>query len=53
MTAEESMTENETKAARAFLDNWYACVKNHDPAKLDALVADDAVISSPAFYTLL
>lgn len=51
MTAEESMAENEAKAARAFLDNWYACVKDHDPAKLDALVADDAVISSPAFYT--
>lgn len=45
------MPKSEAEAARLFLDNWYACVKDHDPAKLDALVADDAVISSPAFYT--
>jgi hypothetical protein len=37
--------------ARAFLDRWYAFVENHDPALLDELVADDAGISSPAFYT--
>lgn len=39
---------NETKA---FLDRWYAFVEKHDPALLDALVAEDAVISSPAFYS--
>lgn len=39
---------NET---RAFLDRWYAFVEKHDPALLDALVAEDAVISSPAFYS--
>ena len=33
--------------ARAFLDRWYAYVENHDPALLDALVAE---ISSPAFF---
>ncbi|MFN4355178.1 nuclear transport factor 2 family protein [Parvibaculum sp.] len=37
-------------AARKFLDRWYAYVENHDPALLDALVAEDAMISSPAFY---
>lgn len=36
--------------ARAFLDRWYAYVENHDPALLDALVADGAEISSPAFF---
>ncbi len=39
---------NETKT---FLDRWYAFVDYHDPALLDALVAEDAVISSPAFYS--
>lgn len=39
---------NETKA---FLDRWYAFVEKHDPALLDPLVAEDAVISSPAFYS--
>ncbi len=39
---------NETKT---FLDRWYAFVEKHDPALLDALVAEDAVISSPAFYS--
>lgn len=39
---------NETKA---FLDRWYAFVEKHDPTLLDALVAEDAVISSPAFYS--
>lgn len=39
---------NETKL---FLDRWYAFVEKHDPALLDALVAEDAVISSPAFYS--
>lgn len=37
-------------AARTFLDRWYAYVENHDPALLEALVAEDAMISSPAFY---
>jgi hypothetical protein len=36
MTAEESMAKNEAEAAMVFLDNWYACVKAHDPAKLEA-----------------
>ncbi|PKQ09730.1 MAG: nuclear transport factor 2 family protein [Alphaproteobacteria bacterium HGW-Alphaproteobacteria-12] len=36
--------------ARAFLDRWYAYVENHDPALLDALVAEGAEISSPAFF---
>ena len=36
--------------AKLFLDRWYAYVEKHDPALLDALVAEDAVISSPAFY---
>ena len=39
---------NETKT---FLERWYAFVEKHDPALLDALVAEDAVISSPAFYS--
>lgn len=39
---------NETKT---FLDRWYAFVEKHDPALLDALVAEDAVVSSPAFYS--
>lgn len=39
---------NQTKA---FLDRWYAFVEKHDPALLDVLVAEDAVISSPAFYS--
>jgi hypothetical protein len=51
MTAENAMPKSEAEAARLFLDNWYACVKDHDPAKLDALVAEDAMISSPAFFT--
>lgn len=37
-------------ATQTFLKRWYAYVESHDPALLDALVADDAVISSPAFY---
>ncbi|MBA4211309.1 MAG: nuclear transport factor 2 family protein, partial [Parvibaculum sp.] len=37
-------------ASRKFLDRWYAYVENHDPALLEALVAEDAMISSPAFY---
>lgn len=37
--------------AKEFLTRWYAFVEKHDPALLDALVAEDAMISSPAFYT--
>ncbi|MBO6635044.1 MAG: nuclear transport factor 2 family protein, partial [Parvibaculum sp.] len=37
--------------ARDFLNRWYAFVEKQDPALLDALVAEDAMISSPAFYT--
>lgn len=37
-------------AARIFLNNWYAFIEHHNPEALDALVAEDAIISSPAFY---
>ena len=37
--------------ARTFLNRWYEFVENHDPARLDALVAEGAMISSPAFFT--
>jgi len=44
------MSEKHDADARKFLDRWYAYVERHDPALLDALVADGAKISSPAFY---
>ena len=37
--------------ARTFLNRWYEFVENHDAARLDALVAEGAMISSPAFFT--
>lgn len=37
-------------AAQTFLKRWYAYVEKHDSAMLDELVAEDATISSPAFY---
>jgi hypothetical protein len=37
-------------AAQTFLKRWYAYVEEHDVAMLDALVAENATISSPAFY---
>ena len=37
--------------ARTFLNRWYEFVETHDAARLDALVAEDAMISSPAFFT--
>jgi hypothetical protein len=36
--------------AQTFLTRWYAYVENHDPALLQTIVADDATISSPAFF---
>lgn len=37
--------------ARTFLNRWYEFVETHDAARLDALVAKGAMISSPAFFT--
>ena len=38
-------------AAEKFLTFWYAYVENHDPDLLEMLVAENAGISSPAFFT--
>lgn len=39
-----------SQEAKVFLDRWYAYIDKHEPAALDALIAEDAVISSPAFF---
>lgn len=33
------------------LDNWHRLVREHDPAGLDALLADDVVFHSPVVHT--
>lgn len=39
-----------SQEAKVFLDRWYAYIDKPEPAALDALIAEDAVISSPAFF---
>ena len=43
-------SEATSNEARAFLKRWYAYMDNPTPEVLDDLVAEDAGISSPAFY---
>lgn len=42
---------NAQSPAHAFLPHWHAAVSAKDTRLLDAWVADDCVIASPAFWT--